>query len=185
MPIPIIDLFAGPGGLGEGFASLRGRRRQQFFKIGLSIEKDPIAHRTLTLRAVYRQLRGTKGIKHYYKDACWTRIQNRINEMEKRVPAEFNTQLLSPDQKDAEERTARQTQRIDNGIEAQRCVLAIPAEKWKQLHQVLVERAVLTPKEIGIVKVAMQIPSKIPTEKQCLVLLGVLDKGKEEGITVD
>ena len=66
MPIPIIDLFAGPGGLGEGFASLRDHRRQPYFEIGLSIEKDPVAHRTLTLRAVFRRLRGTKDIKHYY-----------------------------------------------------------------------------------------------------------------------
>lgn len=66
MPVPIIDLFAGPGGLGEGFASLRDRRRQPFFEIGLSIEKDPVAHRTLTLRAVFRRLRGTRDVKHYY-----------------------------------------------------------------------------------------------------------------------
>ena len=66
MPIPIIDLFAGPGGLGEGFSSLRDHKRQPVFQIGLSIEKDPVAHRTLTLRSVFRQLRGTKHIQHYY-----------------------------------------------------------------------------------------------------------------------
>lgn len=66
MPVPIIDLFAGPGGLGEGFASLKGHRRQSFFEIGLSIEKDAVAHRTLMLRAAFRRLRGTKDVKHYY-----------------------------------------------------------------------------------------------------------------------
>lgn len=66
MPVPIIDLFAGPGGLGEGFASLRGQSKQAFFEIGLSIEKTPVAHQTLTLRAVFRRLRGTKDVKHYY-----------------------------------------------------------------------------------------------------------------------
>ena len=66
MPVPIIDLFAGPGGLGEGFASLRGKNKQAFFEIGLSIEKTPVAHRTLTLRAVFRRLRGTEEVKHYY-----------------------------------------------------------------------------------------------------------------------
>ncbi|MBW7940096.1 MAG: DNA cytosine methyltransferase, partial [Candidatus Omnitrophica bacterium] len=35
-------------------------------EIGLSIEKDTVAHRTLTLRAVFRRLRGTKDVKHYY-----------------------------------------------------------------------------------------------------------------------
>lgn len=66
MPIPIIDLFAGPGGLGEGFSSLRDHRQEPVFEIGLSIEKDPVAHRTLTLRAVFRRLRGTSHIQHYY-----------------------------------------------------------------------------------------------------------------------
>lgn len=66
MPVPIIDLFAGPGGLGEGFASLMGHKQQPFFEIALSIEKDVVAHRTLTLRAVFRRLRGTKDIEHYY-----------------------------------------------------------------------------------------------------------------------
>lgn len=55
MPIPIIDLFAGPGGLGEGFSVLRNADGRSIFKIKLSIEKDPIAHRTLELRAFYRQ----------------------------------------------------------------------------------------------------------------------------------
>ena len=66
MPVPIIDLFAGPGGLGEGFSSLKDHKRRAFFKIGLSIEKDVVAHRTLTLRSVFRRLRGTKDIRHYY-----------------------------------------------------------------------------------------------------------------------
>lgn len=53
-PVPVIDLFAGPGGLGEGFAGIRhGGRRP--FQIVLSIEKEPWAHATLTLRSFFRQ----------------------------------------------------------------------------------------------------------------------------------
>jgi len=52
--IPIIDLFAGPGGLGEGFSALRDRSRNPF-RIGLSVEKDKAAHSTLLLRAFFRQ----------------------------------------------------------------------------------------------------------------------------------
>jgi len=49
----IVDLFAGPGGLGEGFASL-DLGGQTPFKVGLSVEKEASAHRTLTLRAFLR-----------------------------------------------------------------------------------------------------------------------------------
>lgn len=53
--IPIIDLFAGPGGLGEGFSSVRDKEGNKAFDIKLSIEKDEHAHKTLRLRSFYRQ----------------------------------------------------------------------------------------------------------------------------------
>lgn len=52
--IPVIDIFAGPGGLGEGFSSYTKDNWQQF-SIGLSIEMDAYAHSTLLLRSFYRQ----------------------------------------------------------------------------------------------------------------------------------
>jgi DNA (cytosine-5)-methyltransferase 1 len=52
----IVDLFAGPGGLGEGFASLLDDGHSPF-RIGISVEKEASAHRTLTLRAFLREYR--------------------------------------------------------------------------------------------------------------------------------
>lgn len=66
MEIPIIDIFAGPGGLGEGFCNLtKGGRR--IFKIALSIEKDNYAHKTLTLRSFFRQFNIGEVPEDYYK----------------------------------------------------------------------------------------------------------------------
>ncbi|MFN9455035.1 MAG: DNA cytosine methyltransferase [Gemmatimonadota bacterium] len=56
--IKVIDVFAGPGGLGEGFSSYRGGGPDRRFELALSIEKDPVAHRTLRLRAFTRQFAG-------------------------------------------------------------------------------------------------------------------------------
>lgn len=53
-PIQVVDLFAGPGGLGEGFSSYDNG---QGFEIVVSAEKDPVAHRTLRLRAFFRLLK--------------------------------------------------------------------------------------------------------------------------------
>lgn len=64
-PLKIIDLFAGPGGLGEGFSAIKSNNKQNF-KIAISIEKEESAHRTLTLRAFYRQF-GGKAPKEYYQ----------------------------------------------------------------------------------------------------------------------
>lgn len=54
-PYKVIDVFAGPGGLGEGFAALGYDAGKSLFKLALSIEKDPTAHSTLMLRSFYRQ----------------------------------------------------------------------------------------------------------------------------------
>lgn len=64
--IPIIDIFAGPGGLGEGFSSFEESKGQRPFKIKLSIEKDEHAHKTLELRAFYRQFGERDAPKGYY-----------------------------------------------------------------------------------------------------------------------
>ena len=50
----VVDLFAGPGGLGEGFASLVENGHSPF-RIGISVEKEASAHRTLILRAFLRE----------------------------------------------------------------------------------------------------------------------------------
>ncbi len=58
--IGLVDLFAGPGGLGEGFAGLE--RGGEFpFRIVLSAEMDPAAHATLRLRAFLRAFNRAEG----------------------------------------------------------------------------------------------------------------------------
>lgn len=56
----IVDLFAGPGGLGEGFASLVEDGHAPF-RIGISVEKEASAHRTLKLRAFLRKYHALHG----------------------------------------------------------------------------------------------------------------------------
>jgi DNA (cytosine-5)-methyltransferase 1 len=54
--IPVIDLFAGPGGLGEGFSSITDSDGERVFRIIMSVEKDEQAHKTLRLRAYVRSV---------------------------------------------------------------------------------------------------------------------------------
>ena len=64
--IPVIDLFAGPGGLCEGFSSLVDENGLPHFAVKVSIEKDPVAHRTLMLRALFRKFPKGKAPASYY-----------------------------------------------------------------------------------------------------------------------
>lgn len=65
-PISVIDLFAGPGGLGEGFSSYVNRRGISPFRTAISIEKEESAHATLQLRAFYRQFARGQAPHEYY-----------------------------------------------------------------------------------------------------------------------
>lgn len=56
-----IDLFAGPGGLGEGFTSFQVGTHSPF-SLGVSVEKEASAHKTLTLRAFLREFRDSNGV---------------------------------------------------------------------------------------------------------------------------
>ncbi|MDZ4395796.1 DNA cytosine methyltransferase [Cypionkella sp.] len=53
-PVSIVDLFSGPGGLGEGFAAVPGASGQAY-RIEVSVEKEATAHATLRLRAFLRR----------------------------------------------------------------------------------------------------------------------------------
>ena len=58
--IPVVDIFAGPGGLGEGFAKAG-------FNIALSIEKDPVACNTLRIRKFFHLISSNKHQGNYFR----------------------------------------------------------------------------------------------------------------------
>lgn len=118
------------------------------------------------------------------KDACWTRIQAEIPAIEAELSDEFWDELVSADEAATEAKSAKKTQKIDNGIDAQRKVISIPASEWQKIQQLLGTKRLLTPKEQGILNIAVQMPSKIPTEKQCAVLLETIKKARAEGISI-
>lgn len=65
--IPVIDIFAGPGGLGEGFSALTTRQKSRIFEIKLSIENNIYAHQTLELRSFFRQFDTGRVPEEYYQ----------------------------------------------------------------------------------------------------------------------
>jgi DNA (cytosine-5)-methyltransferase 1 len=104
-PIPIIDIFAGPGGLGEGFSSLTDDNGNRLFKIKLSIEKDEYAHQTLKLRSFFRQFPVGKVPEAYYS---FVKGEISLGELYKLFPEEAKEAeqeawcgtLGEPDEKD-------------------------------------------------------------------------------------
>ncbi|MCZ7558535.1 MAG: DNA cytosine methyltransferase [Bacteroidia bacterium] len=53
--IRVVDIFAGPGGLGEGFSAARDEFDRSVFDVILSVEMENFANETLKLRTFFRQ----------------------------------------------------------------------------------------------------------------------------------
>lgn len=66
-PYPVVDVFAGPGGLGEGFAALRGKSYSSRFESVVAIERDESAHQTLLLRHFLRRFPYEQLPDDYYR----------------------------------------------------------------------------------------------------------------------
>ena len=62
----VVDLFAGPGGLGEGFASSVDEKGCSRFTSVVSIERDEFSHQTLLLRHFIRQFAEGEVPDDYY-----------------------------------------------------------------------------------------------------------------------
>lgn len=71
----IVDVFAGPGGLAEGFSSVVDDDGHKPFKIALSIEMEPSAFSTLRLRSFYRQFEQAP-------EAYYEYLSQRISKVE-------------------------------------------------------------------------------------------------------
>jgi DNA (cytosine-5)-methyltransferase 1 len=110
MPIKVIDLFAGPGGLGEGFSAYQHNGKNPF-KIAISIEKETSAHRTLTLRSLFRQYKHEEVPEGYYAF-----LRGELG----RHPEDELYQL--PEIQDALENAKREAQQITLGEDSQKTI---------------------------------------------------------------
>ena len=80
--MPIVDVFAGPGGLSEGFSALAGNP----FRVVISIEMEGSAHRTLLLRSFVRQFGVNDLPTKYY---CYARGDIPLSELTGAYPDEW------------------------------------------------------------------------------------------------
>lgn len=117
--IPIIDIFAGPGGLGEGFSSLLNDDEERVFKIRLSIEKDPYAHQTLKLRSFFREFRINQVPDDYY---AFVRGEITLEELYDRFPeqaasADIEACCGTLGEPDEEDTNALTNEEVDNRIQ--------------------------------------------------------------------
>lgn len=89
-PIPVIDLFAGPGGLGEGFSSVRDKDGNPVFRIIMSVEMERTAHDTLRLRAFARRIMNEDGtLPRPYLDFLEEPSESNLESLRTEYPKEW------------------------------------------------------------------------------------------------
>lgn len=129
---------------------------------------------------------GISNISEWCKrESCWQRIVSKISQLEDALPTRFWNDLVSQEDEAREVKSAKVTQKIDDGIEAQKRIFEISPATWAKVLSEGNNRQLFSPKEIGVINVAKSIPSKIPSEKQCFLLLEIIEKAKSEGIPID
>ena len=114
------------------------------------------------------------------KQACWEKVKKIDYTLSDSLIAE----LVGKDDQKNKKNSARTIQKIDNGIEAQAYVLKKGDAYWKEIFEWNKGESVLTPKETSILSIACQMPNKLPTEKQALILLNIENKAIEEGLPI-
>jgi hypothetical protein len=111
------------------------------------------------------------------KQDCWERVKASSAEIGDQISAMLITKSSATERN----KDAKQVQRIDNDIAAQTYVMEKGAIYWNGVKSWNDANNVLTPKELGILRVAANKGS-IPTSKQSLALLSIERKCVDEGL---
>ena len=109
--------------------------------------------------------------------ACWDTVQT----LNIQLPEDIENCLISNEDSKYQKRKANKDQRVTNGINAQTEVVKYPAEHWKRLAEFAVSHHIVSPTGVAALKIACQLPYKIPNSVQSRQLLDLESKARSEG----
>ena len=115
------------------------------------------------------------------QQACW----HRVSRLGISWPTAFLDDLIGQDEKEDAGRSAVRDQRMLNDIEAQTAVVRAGGAFWLQVREWGETKALLTQTEREILDVATALPEKLPSGKQSLVILRILDRLHSEGCQLE
>jgi hypothetical protein len=95
-------------------------------------------------------------------------------------PAFLGT-LMDEDEARLRDRDARGSQALTDQISAEVTVVELGSAFWQRLLDWNRSHHILSDKEVGVVGSATKIPQRIPSEKQCQVIIRALERAREVG----
>ena len=125
---------------------------------------------------------GMRNVTEWAKQqACW----HRVKGLHVFWPDALETELVSSSERGDAKRAAVKDQRMLNGIEAQMAVVQAGSALWSDVKVWGVSKGLLSATDQGILDVAMSIPSKVPSEKQSVRTIKILQRLREEGCPLE
>lgn len=141
---------------------------------------DALAHLS---KLVYENLtapgRPVENVTQWCKrEACWNSVQTISYDF----PTSIESCLVRQEDQRTAEREARADQKLVSGIDIQAkiCTEITPVQ-WQKAMRFAMEKRMITPEELTSLRIATQIPAKLPTPFQCKRLITVLERLQEEG----
>lgn len=108
---------------------------------------------------------------------CWDGIQAMIIPLDE----DIEDCLIQLDENKHAQRIAIKEQKIVKGINAQTEVVKKSAEHWTRLKEFAVANHLASPTDVTALKVAVQLPAKIPNSVQSRHLLDLESRARREG----
>ncbi len=122
--------------------------------------------------------RGVENVTQWCKqEACW----KSVHSIEYRLPSDIHACLIGRDELRAAEREAKYDQRIDSETETMTKIIGISQEQWQNVLDFATAGRMITPEELTAMRIACQMPQKMPTPGQCKKLIAVLERIEAEG----
>lgn len=128
--------------------------------------------------ALTSEHRPTQNVTEWAKKAaCW----DLVRTIPVRLPETFLAGLADPTAVAQRGRNAKETQKIDNGINQQKRVLEIPKEHWLELRDFSMGHRVGSLTDLSILDLVTGRKSGLPTERQCARLLSLVSSANAKG----
>jgi len=134
---------------------------------------------------VYEKLtdpsRGVENVTQWCKrEGCWDSIQT----IQFTLADDIRDYLVSQDELRTAARYDKADRRIEKDADAMTRVVEIHANQWNEIKEFAISKKIITPDELLAIKIACQLPNKVPNPIQSRKLIELLEKTYEEGYKI-
>jgi hypothetical protein len=111
------------------------------------------------------------------REACW----DSVKAIQYTLPTNFQNYLMNQDELRLVIRDDKSDRRIEKEADVMTKVIEIEANQWRSVMEFSISNKLVSPDELAALRIACQLPNKIPTPIQSKKLLVLLDRVYEEG----